>query len=163
MEKFRFYLFLHQMVQSLNSMSKNSNQLKPFHLAIPVNDLESAKKFYHGLLGCDIGRSSSEWIDFNFFGHQLVCHLSNGLSSEITNLVDSNNIPVPHFGLVLSWDDFKSITSDLNEKKIEFLIEPTLRFKGEVGEQATAFLRDPSGNAIELKSFKDMDNLFRAE
>ena len=151
------------MVQSLNSMSKNSNQLKPFHLAIPVNDLESAKNFYHGLLGCDIGRSSSEWIDFNFFGHQLVCHLSNGLSSETTNLVDSNNIPVPHFGLVLSWDDFKSITSDLNEKKIEFLIEPTVRFKGEVGEQATAFLRDPSGNAIELKSFKDMDNLFRSE
>ncbi len=151
------------MAQSLNFMSKKINQLKPFHLAIPVNDLESAKNFYHGLLGCKIGRSSSEWIDFNFFGHQLVCHLSKGLSNETTNLVDSENIPVPHFGLVLSWDDFQSITSDLHKKKIEFLIEPTVRFKGEVGEQATTFLRDPSGNAIELKAFKNMDNLFRAD
>ena len=142
------------MAQLLNSMSKKTNQLKPFHLAIPVHDLETAQNFYHGSLGCEIGRSSS---------HQLVCHLSKELSNETTNLVDSNNIPVPHFGLVLSWDDFKSITSDLNEKKIEFLIEPTVRFKGEVGEQATAFLRDPSGNAIELKAFKDMDNLFKAE
>ena len=151
------------MAQLLNSMSIKTNQLKPFHLAIPVHDLETAQNFYHGLLGCEIGRSSSEWIDFNFFGHQLVCHHSKELSNETTNLVDSNNIPVPHLGLVLSWEDFKSITSDLNKKKIEFLIEPTVRFKGEVGEQATAFLRDPSGNAIELKSFKDMDNLFRAE
>ena len=93
----------------------------------------------------------------------MVCHLSERASNEITNLVDSNDIPVPHFGLVLSWNDFKTITSDLKEKKIEFLIEPTIRFENEVGEQAIAFLRDPSGNAIELKAFKNMDSLFKAK
>ena len=144
-------------------MSKTNHQLQPFHLAIPVHDLESAKNFYHHSLGCEIGRSSNEWIDFNFFGHQLVCHLSERASYEITNSVDSNDIPVPHFGLVLSWNDFKTITSDLKEKKIEFLIEPTIRFENEVGEQAIAFFRDPSGNAIELKAFKNMDSLFKAK
>ena len=89
-------------------MSKTIHQLQPFHLAIPVHDLESAKNFYHHSLGCEIGRSSNEWIDFNFFGHQLVCHLSERASNEITNSVDSNDIPVPHFGLVLSWNDFKT-------------------------------------------------------
>ena len=137
--------------------------MQPFHLAIPVNDLDSSKNFYHDLLGCRVGRSSDEWIDFNFFGHQLVCHLSEKSSNEISNSVDFHEIPVPHFGLVLSWSDFKSITSDLSEKKIEFLIEPTIRFKDQVGEQAIAFLKDPSGNAIELKAFKNMDNLFRSE
>ena len=143
-------------------MSKTNNPLHPFHLAIPVKNLESAKIFYHHSLGCEIGRSSEEWIDFNFYGHQLVCHLSKESPSEISNTVDSNDIPVPHFGLVLSWTDFESITSDLNKKKIEFLIEPTIRFKNEVGEKAIAFLRDPSGNAIELKAFKNMNNLFRS-
>ena len=144
-------------------MSKSKDSLQPFHLAIPVSDLDRSKKFYHHLLGCEIGRVSDEWIDFNFFGHQLVCHLSEKSLNEISNSVDFNEIPVPHFGLVLSWSDFKSITSDLSEKKIEFLIEPTIRFKNQVGEQAIAFLRDPSGNAIELKAFKNMDNLFRSE
>ena len=144
-------------------MSNSKDSLQPFHLAIPVNDLDSSKNFYHHLLGCKVGRSSGEWIDFNFFGHQLVCHLSEKSSNEISNSVDFHEIPVPHFGLVLSWSDFKSITSDLSEKKIEFLIEPTIRFKDQVGEQAIAFLKDPSGNAIELKAFKNMDNLFRSE
>ena len=130
-------------------MSNSKDSLQPFHLAIPVNDLDSSKKFYHHLLGCKEGRSSDEWIDFNFFGHQLVCHLSEKSSNEILNSVDFHEIPVPHFGLVLSWSDFKSITSDLSEKKIEFLIEPTIRFKDQVGEQAIAFLKYPSGNAIE--------------
>ena len=144
-------------------MSNSKDSLQPFHLAIPVNDLDSSKNFYHHLLGCKVGRSSDKWIDFNFFGHQLVCHLSEKSSNEISNSVDFHEIPVPHFGLVLSWSDFKSITSDLSEKKIEFLIEPTIRFKDQVGEQAIAFLKDPSGNAIELKAFKNMDNLFRSE
>ena len=144
-------------------MSNSKDSLQPFHLAIPVNDLDSSKNFYHHLLGCKVGRSCDEWIDFNFFGHQLVCHLSEKSSNEISNSVDFHEIPVPHFGLVLSWSDFKSITSDLSEKKIEFLIEPTIRFKDQVGEQAIAFLKDPSGNAIELKAFKNMDNLFRSE
>ena len=144
-------------------MSNSKESLQPFHLAIPVNDLDSSKNFYHHLLGCKVGRSSDAWIDFNFFGHQLVCHLIEKSSNEISNSVDFHEIPVPHFGLVLSWYDFKSITSDLSEKKIEFLIEPTIRFKDQVGEQAIAFLKDPSGNAIELKAFKNMDNLFRSE
>ena len=138
-------------------------KLTPFHLAIPVHDIKLCRKFYKDILGCIEGRSDKDWVDFNFFGHQLVCHLSKRASNEITNSVDSNDIPVPHFGLVLSWNDFKTITSDLKEKKIEFLIEPTIRFENEVGEQAIAFLRDPSGNAIELKAFKNMDSLFKAK
>ncbi len=134
-----------------------------FHLAIPVRDLQESKEFYVEILGASEGSSDECWVDFNFFGHQLVCHLSERASNEITNSVDSNDIPVPHFGLVLSWNDFKTITSDLKEKKIEFLIEPTIRFENEVGEQAIAFLRDPSGNAIELKAFKNMDSLFKAK
>ena len=144
-------------------MNDTENKIQPFHLAIPVNNLSDAQKFYHDLLGCKMGRSSDEWIDFNFFGHQLVCHLSDQSSPEISNSVDSDEIPVPHFGIVLTWEDFSTITNKLSGKKIEFLIEPTIRFKGEVGEQAIAFMRDPSGNAIELKAFKNMDNLFRAE
>ena len=138
-----------------------SNQLTPFHLAIPVDDLEEAKQFYHGLLGADIGRSDATWIDFNFFGHQLVCHLSQSKTIEITNPVDNHDVPVPHFGLVLEWDAFHLLIKELENKKIRFIIEPTIRFKGQIGEQATAFLYDPSGNAIEFKSFKDMKDLFR--
>jgi len=144
-------------------MNNPDNKIQPFHLAIPVSNLEESKYFYHNLLGCEMGRSSEEWIDFNFFGHQLVCHLTNKSSSEITNSVDSEEIPVPHFGLVLTWDDFQTITNQISKKKIDFSIEPTIRFKGEVGEQAIAFLRDPSGNAIELKAFKNLDNIFKAE
>ena len=138
-----------------------SSELRPFHLAIPVNDLGKAKVFYHGLLGAEIGRSDSTWIDFNFFGHQLVCHLSDAANTQIKNPVDQHDVPVPHFGVVLDWDVFFKLTKDLEFKGVEFIIEPTIRFKGQIGEQATAFLKDPSGNAIEFKSFKDLKSLFR--
>jgi hypothetical protein len=138
-------------------------KLNPFHLAIPVTDIEESKRFYHNLLGAKIGRFSDTWIDFDFFGHQLVCHLSPASISEISNPVDQEDVPVPHYGVVLDWKKFEAIIKQLEEKKINFIIKPTIRFKGEVGEQAIAFLRDPSGNAIEFKSFRNMDNLFKAE
>jgi extradiol dioxygenase family protein len=138
-------------------------KLNPFHLAIPVTDIEESKRFYHNLLGAKIGRFSDTWIDFDFFGHQLVCHLSPASISEISNPVDQEDVPVPHYGVVLDWNEFEKIIKQLEEKKINFIIKPTIRFKGEVGEQAIAFLRDPSGNAIEFKSFRNMDNLFKAE
>ena len=138
-------------------------KLNPFHLAIPVTDIEESKRFYHNLLGAKIGRFSDTWIDFDFFGHQLVCHLSPASISEISNPVDQEDVPIPHYGVVLDWNEFEAIIKQLEEKKINFIIKPTIRFKGEVGEQAIAFLRDPSGNAIEFKSFRNMDNLFKAE
>ena len=138
-------------------------KLNPFHLAIPVTDIEESKRFYHNLLGAKIGRFSDTWIDFDFFGHQLVCHLSPASIPEISNPVDQEDVPVPHYGVVLDWNQFEAIIKQLEEKKINFIIKPTIRFKGEVGEQAIAFLRDPSGNAIEFKSFRNMDNLFKAE
>jgi len=138
-------------------------KLNPFHLAIPVTDIEESKRFYHNLLGAKIGRFSDTWIDFDFFGHQLVCHLSPASISEISNPVDQEDVPVPHYGVVLDWNEFEKIIKQLEEKKINFIIKPTIRFKGEVGEQAIVFLRDPSGNAIEFKSFRNMDNLFKAE
>lgn len=138
-------------------------KLNPFHLAIPVTDIEESKRFYHNLLGAKIGRFSDTWIDFDFFGHQLVCHLSPASISEISNPVDQEDVPIPHYGVVLDWNEFEAIIKQLEEKKINFIIKPTIRFKGEVGEQAIAFLRDPSGNAIEFKSFRNMDNLFKSE
>ena len=138
-------------------------KLNPFHLAIPVTDIEESKRFYHNLLGAKIGRFSDTWIDFDFFGHQLVCHLSPASISETSNPVDQEDVPVPHYGVVLDWNEFEAIIKQLEEKKINFIIKPTIRFKGEVGEQAIVFLRDPSGNAIEFKSFRNMDNLFKAE
>ena len=138
-------------------------KLNPFHLAIPVTDIEESKRFYHNLLGAKIGRFSDTWIDFDFFGHQLVCHLSPASISEISNPVDQEDVPIPHYGVVLDWNEFEAIIKQLEEKKINFIIKPTIRFKGEVGEQAIVFLRDPSGNAIEFKSFRNMDNLFKSE
>jgi extradiol dioxygenase family protein len=144
-------------------MGKILNKLSPFHLAIPVNDLVQAKNFYQGLLGAEIGRSDPSWIDFNFFGHQLVCHLSDAKNTEITNPVDNHEVPVPHFGIVLDWDIFHKLADKLKHHQVKFIIEPTIRFKGKVGEQATLFLCDPAGNAIEFKSFKDPANLFRKD
>ena len=138
-------------------------KLNPFHLAIPVTDIEESKRFYHNLLGAKIGRFSDTWIDFDFFGHQLVCHLSPASISETSNPVDQEDVPIPHYGIVLDWNEFEAIIKQLEEKKINFIIKPTIRFKGEVGEQAIVFLRDPSGNAIEFKSFRNMDNLFKSE
>ena len=132
-----------------------------FHLAIPVSDLDTANDFYINVLGCSKGRSSTKWMDFNFYGHQLVCHEVKDLINKNSNDVDGNNIPVPHFGIILDWYQFHKLSADLQLKNINFIIEPTIRFKGKVGEQAIMFLHDPSGNAIEFKSFKNEEDIFK--
>ena len=132
-----------------------------FHLAIPVSDLDTANDFYINVLGCSKGRSSTKWMDFNFYGHQLVCHEVKELINKNSNDVDGNNIPVPHFGIILAWDQFHKLSADLQLKNINLIIEPTIRFKGKVGEQAIMFLHDPSGNAIEFKSFKNEEDIFK--
>ncbi|MFL2729096.1 MAG: VOC family protein [Gammaproteobacteria bacterium] len=138
------------------------DNLNPFHLAIPVSNLEKSVIYYRDILGLKEGRSSNKWADFDFFGHQLVCHVSDSINEQITNPVDGEEVPVPHFGVVLSIEEFEAFLLKINDKDIDFIIEPTIRFKGEVGEQRTMFFRDPSGNAIEIKAFKDMQNLFNA-
>ena len=134
--------------------------MHPFHLAFPVRDLAEARAFYGGVLGCREGRSSDRWIDFDFFGHQVVAHLTPGGVAAATNEVDGDNVPVRHFGVVLSWEEFPQMTKRLRDRGVKFLIEPRIRFKGEVGEQATMFLLDPSGNALEFKAFRDPARLF---
>ena len=138
------------------------NKTQPFHLAIPVHNLAECRKFYNNVLGCTEGRSSEHWVDFNFFGHQLVIHYKPKSESEElhTNPVDGKNVPVPHFGVVLEWNSFEKLSKQLKSKGIVFIIEPHIRFKGEKGEQATLFFLDPSGNALEFKAFKDLDQLF---
>ena len=136
------------------------DKLNPFHLAIPVSNLEESVAYYRDTLGLREGRSSNKWADFNFFGHQLVCHVSNIINEQITNPVDGEEVPVPHFGVVLSIEEFEEFLLQINDKNIDFIIKPTIRFEGEIGEQRTMFFRDPSGNAIEIKAFKDMNNLF---
>ena len=136
------------------------NKLNPFHLAIPVSNLEESVAYYRDTLGLREGRSSNKWADFDFFGHQLVCHVSNIINDQITNPVDGEEVPVPHFGVVLSIEKFEEFLLQINDKNIDFIIKPTIRFKGEIGEQRTMFFRDPSGNAIEIKAFKDMKKLF---
>ena len=135
--------------------------MKPFHLAIPVKDLKTSIEFYSEVLGCSRGRSSKSWADFNFFGHQLVCHVSPEKNNQVTNVVDGEDVPVPHFGIILDMQDFNKIASRLQKKEIKFIIEPTLRFKGEPGEQKTMFFYDPSLNAIEIKAFNDSKEIFR--
>ena len=134
----------------------------PFHLAFPVHDLEQARAFYGGLLGCPEGRSTDHWIDFDFFGHQIVAHLSpHGLSSDAaTNHVDGHGVPVPHFGVVLDMDAWQQLADKARAANIEFVIEPYVRFEGQPGEQATMFFKDPSGNALEFKAFADRSKLF---
>lgn len=136
--------------------------LTPFHLAVPVDDLQKARAFYGELLGCPEGRSSDHWIDFDFFGHQFVVHLksSGEISKVIHNPVDGHDVPVPHFGVVLEWEVWQDLADRLQEKGIQFVIEPYIRFKGQVGEQATMFFYDPAGNALEFKAFKDLSQLF---
>ena len=134
--------------------------LQPFHLAFPVHDLEEARKFYAGLLGCPTGRESSEWIDFDLYGHQIVAHLAPPEKAASTNKVDGEDVPVRHFGVILAWNDWEKLAERL-KGKVKFVIEPGIRFKGQVGEQATMFFKDPSGNALEFKAFRDMGNLFR--
>ena len=138
------------------------DKLNPFHLAIPVSNLEKSVIYYRDTLGLKEGRSSSKWADFDFFGHQLVCHVSDSINEQITNPVDCVEVPVTHFGVVLSIEEFEEFLSKIDGKDIDFIIKPTIRFKGEIGEQRTMFFRDPSGNAIEVKAFKDIKNLFRS-
>ena len=135
--------------------------LSPFHLAIPVHNLEACRKFYRDTLNCEEGRSSDHWVDFNFHGHQLVIHYKPKTPEDLhTNPVDGKSVPVPHFGIVLEWEDFHNLSKDLKTKDIDFIIEPYIRFEGQIGEQATMFFKDPSGNALEFKAFKDMSQLF---
>ena len=135
--------------------------LRPFHLAFPVDDLAAARAFYGGAMGCAEGRSSDEWIDFDFFGHQIVAHLAPGEAGDrASNHVDGHGVPVPHFGIVLSMDDWQELADRMTAAGTEFVIEPTIRFKGEPGEQATMFFRAPSGNALEFKAFADDAQLF---
>ena len=136
------------------------NNLSPFHLAIQVSNLEENRKFYRDILECIEGRSSDHWVDFNFFGHQLVIHLDEKEKKMNSNPVDGKSVPIPHFGVVLDWDVFHSFAKKIKNKNIHFIIEPYIRFKGLVGEQATMFFKDPSGNALEFKSFKDPSQIF---
>lgn len=134
----------------------------PFHLAIPVADLQLCRKFYGEVLGCTEGRSSDHWVDFNFFGHQFVLHQKDGADRKerISNPVDGKEVPVPHFGVVLDWEEWTQLSEKLKALNIPFVVEPYIRFEGETGEQATMFFMDPEGNALEFKAFKDLSQLF---
>lgn len=137
--------------------------LSPFHLAIPVYDLPACRKFYGEVFGLKEGRSSEHWVDFDFYGHQLVIHEHPKTASQEkahTNAVDGHDVPVPHFGVVLEWQEWEQLAERLRARHVEFVIEPYIRFKGKAGEQATMFFFDPCGNALEFKSFKDMNQLF---
>lgn len=137
------------------------SQFKPFHLAFPIRDIEETRSFYGDLLGCDIGRSTDKWIDFNFFGHQLSAHVKpEELASIQTNEVDGKSVPVRHFGAILGWDEWHRLAEKLSAYGIKFVIDPYIRFKGEAGEQATMFFLDPCGNALEFKSFQDPSQIF---
>ena len=138
------------------------SELRPFHIAFPVHDLEAARHFYGTVLGCPEGRSSDQWIDFDLFGHQIVAHHKPGASSEAghSNPVDGHAVPVPHFGVVLKQNDWKALAERVRAAGVRFVIEPYTRFEGQVGEQSTMFFLDPSGNALEFKSFDDISQLF---
>ena len=136
-------------------------KISPFHLAIPVHNLNDCRTFYRDVLELEEGRSSDHWVDFNFFGHQLVIHYKPRTKDALhTNGVDGKDVPVPHFGVVLPWDDFNTFANTLKRKNIKFIIEPYVRFEGLVGEQSTMFFKDPAGNALELKAFKDVSQIF---
>jgi extradiol dioxygenase family protein len=143
-----------------------NQELPPFHLAIPVHDLDAARTFYGVLLGCMEGRSAQRWVDFNFYGHQLVCHLARrgpcNADSGYLNPVDGHEVPVPHFGVVLDPSTWKTLAKRLQLAGVEFLIEPHVRFQGLAGEQATMFFLDPSGNALEFKAFNDVSSMLFA-
>lgn len=136
-------------------------ELRPFHLAFPVDDLDAARSFYVDVLGCGTGRESDRWIDFDLDGHQIVAHLvERGEGAPGSNAVDGKNVPAFHFGLVLGMDRWRELADRLRAAGVEFLIEPHVRNEGEVGEQATMFVRDPAGNALEFKAFDDLDQMF---
>lgn len=133
----------------------------PFHLAFPINDISETKSFYKKILGCKIGREDVKWVDFDFFGHQLSAHVKpDELKNTKKNAVDGKDVPVRHFGVILGWEAWHSLSEKLKENNISFIIEPYIRFEGEIGEQATMFFLDPSGNALEFKSFKDPEQMF---
>ncbi len=135
--------------------------IKPFHMAFPIRDIEETRSFYGELLGCEIGRSTERWIDFNFFGHQLSAHIKpEELGSKALTTVDNKQVPLRHFGAILEWEEFYTLADRLRTNGIEFVIEPYVRFAGEVGEQATMFFFDPCGNALEFKAFKDKSQIF---
>ncbi|TAM73628.1 MAG: glyoxalase [Candidimonas sp.] len=145
------------------SLQPPASSLRPFHLAFPVRDLAEARAFYGGLLGCPEGRSSDSWVDFNFFGHQIVAHLSPdecANASRRTSAVDDDNVPIRHFGVVLDMASWQVLAETLQTANTKFIIEPHIRFKDQPGEQATLFFLDPSGNALEFKAFKNLDSLF---
>lgn len=134
---------------------------QPFHLAIPVQNLEICRTFYRDILHCKEGRSDTHWVDFDFFGHQLVIHQKDGFKNQqISNPVDGHEVPVPHFGVVLTMEDWQLLSERLKKNGTEFIIKPTIRFQGKPGEQATLFFKDPEGNALEFKAFKDIGQLF---
>ncbi|OUT38390.1 MAG: glyoxalase [bacterium TMED6] len=136
-------------------------KLNPFHLAFPVNDIEKAKQWYIDVLGCNIGRESTRWVDFNFFGHQISAHLvENTISIQQINSVDNKDIPVRHFGIILNDSEWKKLANKFAKINLDFLVSPYTRFEGEIGEQSTMFIKDPSGNVIEFKSFKNNNNIF---
>jgi extradiol dioxygenase family protein len=142
-------------------MTTAAATIPPFHLAFPVHDLSAARAFYGELLGCPEGRSSPDWIDFNFYGHQIVAHLApDECANSALSQVDGHGVPVRHFGAVLSIPQWEVLAAKLKAAGIEFVIEPYIRFKGEPGEQATMFFRDYSGNAVEIKAFASLDSLF---
>ena len=134
--------------------------LRPFHLAFPVDDLEAARAFYGGVMGCSEGRSSKVWIDFDFFGHQLSCHLGKPFDSAPTGKVGAHDVPMPHFGAVLPMSDWRALADRLEAEGVDFVLEPQVRFEGEPGEQSTMFFMDPAGNPIEIKGMADLDGAF---
>jgi extradiol dioxygenase family protein len=134
--------------------------LRPFHLAFPVRDIAEARAFWGGVIGCPEGRSAEDWVDFDFFGHQIVAHLAPERQAEASNPVDGHDVPVPHFGVVLTLANWQALADRLAAAGTEFVIAPHVRFRGQPGEQATMFFRDPSGNAIEMKAFADLGQLF---
>lgn len=139
------------------------HKITPFHVAVPVYDLEEARKFYREILGCSEGRTDKLWTDFNLYGHQFVIHYkpkSENAGEHYTNPVDGHDVPVPHFGVVLEWNEWEKLANRLKKHNVKFVIEPYIRFKGLPGEQATMFFQDPSGNALEFKAFKDIGQLF---
>lgn len=136
------------------------SEIRPFHLAVPVKDLQETRAFYRDTLGFAEGRSSDKWVDFDCYGHQLVIHMADNPSSLNHNPVDGKSVPVPHFGVLLDWEDWEVLKRTLLRAEIEFVIEPYIRFEGEVGEQATMFFLDPSGNALEFKAFKNDSQIF---
>lgn len=149
-------------VRGVTVAGRAMRELRPFHLAVLVDDLAAAREFYGGVLGCREGRSADSWVDFDLFGHQLVCHLhpSAGTLADGTNPVDDRDVPVPHFGVVLDMHDWQQLADRLTAGGQEFVIQPYIRFRGQTGEQGTLFIRDPAGNALEFKGFRDLGQLF---